>query len=275
MLTIIAIANVISDSNFIRRICILGQDCPDGVPVTFVKYSNSAPRSVLQPILLYASTPGVAITAECYNRYTITTNKSPRVVPTVYPNIVPCRCRKSVDCAGFIVDYTSTSCYRVPNMGSLTDNIIVSPNVNFFRKACIRGQYTNLRSRRFRIRILETSAFLVPESCNRRAWPIEVSMDYELAGFQYSVIPNVGDKWRCTQLCIDDNHCKSANYFRKTKMCSLNSETQRTRPTAFNPSQNLVEYIENECADTEPGATFYQSYRIIFVVNTLRITKRY
>lgn len=46
----------------------IGQDCPDGVPVTYVKYSNSAPRSVVQPILLYASTPGVAITAECYNR---------------------------------------------------------------------------------------------------------------------------------------------------------------------------------------------------------------
>lgn len=47
---------------------ITGQDCPDGVPVTYVKYSNSAPSSLVQPILLYASTPGVAITAECYNR---------------------------------------------------------------------------------------------------------------------------------------------------------------------------------------------------------------
>ncbi|XP_003245794.1 uncharacterized protein LOC100573637 [Acyrthosiphon pisum] len=185
-----------------------GQDCPDGVPVTYVKYSNSAPRSVVQPILLYASTPGVAITAECYNR-----------------------CRKSVDCAGFIIDYTSTSCYRVPNMGSSTDNIVVTPNVNFFRKACLR----------------------VPESCNRRAWPIEVSMDYEISGFQYSVVPNVGDKWRCAQLCIDQNDCKSANYFRLTKMCSLNSETRKTKPTAFNPSRSQVEYLENECANTLPG----------------------
>lgn len=52
-----------------------------------------------------------------------------------------CRCRKSVDCAGFIIDYTATSCYRVPNMGSSTDNIVMTPNVNFFRKACLRGQY--------------------------------------------------------------------------------------------------------------------------------------
>lgn len=46
-----------------------------------------------------------------------------------------------MDCAGFIIDYTSTSCYRVPNMGSSTDNIVVTPNVNFFRKACLRGKY--------------------------------------------------------------------------------------------------------------------------------------
>lgn len=59
--------NTYLNTDFFNNI-ITGQDCPDGVPVTYVKYSNSAPRSVVQPILLYASTPGVAITAECYNR---------------------------------------------------------------------------------------------------------------------------------------------------------------------------------------------------------------
>jgi hypothetical protein len=54
------------------------------------------------------------------------------------------RCRKSVDCVGFVIDYTSTSCYRVPNMGSSTDNIVDTPNVNFFRKACLRGPYLHL-----------------------------------------------------------------------------------------------------------------------------------
>lgn len=84
-------------------------------------------------------------------------------------------------------------------------------------------------------------------------------MDYEITGHQYSVIPNVGDKWRCAQLCIDQNNCKSANYFRKTKTCSLNSETRRTKPTEFNPSQNQVEYLENECANTLPGFIIYDS----------------
>lgn len=98
---------------------------------------------------------------------------------------------------------------------------------------------------------------LVPESCSRRAWPIEVSMDYEISNFQYSVEPNVGDKWRCAQLCIDQDNCKSANYFRLTKMCSLNSETRKTKPTAFNPSQSQVEYLENECANTLPGLKIY------------------
>ncbi|VVC31381.1 Hypothetical protein CINCED_3A009457 [Cinara cedri] len=118
-------------------------------------------------------------------------------------------------------------------MGSSTDNIVMTPKVNFFRKACLR----------------------VPESCNRRAWPIEVSMDYELTGSQYSVLPNIGDKWRCAQICIDDtNNCKSANYFRQTKICSLNAETRRTKPTAFNPNQNQVEYLENECVNTSPDS---------------------
>lgn len=102
---------------------------------------------------------------------------------------------------------------------------------------------------------------LVPESCNRRAWPIEVSMDYEITGYQYSVIPNVGDKWRCAQLCIDQQ-CKSANYFRKTKTCSLNSETRKTKPTAVNPSPNQVEYLENECANTLSGS--YIIHNILF-----------
>lgn len=96
--------------------------------------------------------------------------------------------------------------------------------------------------------------FSVPDHCNRRAWPIEVSMDYEITGHQYSVIPNVVDKWRCAQHCIDQSSsCKSANYFRKTKTCSLNSESRRTKPMAFNPSPNQVEYLENECANTLPG----------------------
>jgi len=167
-----------------------------------------------------------------------------------------------VDCAGFIIDYTSTSCYRVPNMGSSTDNIVVTPNVNFFRKACLRGKCSTDIYTAGSVKYLPTQsnvitsdvfAILVPESCNRRAWPIEVSMYYEISGFQYSVVPNVGDKWRCAQLCIDQNDCKSANYFRLTKMCSLNSETRKTKPTAFNPSRNQVEYLENECANTLPG----------------------
>lgn len=98
-----------------------------------------------------------------------------------------------------------------------------------------------------------THIYIVPDSCNRKAWPIEISVDYEITGFQYSMIPNVVDKWRCAQLCIDQNNCKSANYFRKTRMCSLNSETRRSQPTAFNPNPNQVEYLENECADTFPG----------------------
>lgn len=51
------------------------------------------------------------------------------------------RCRKSIDCAGFIIDYAATSCHRVPNMGYSTDDIVMTSNVNFFRKACLRGQY--------------------------------------------------------------------------------------------------------------------------------------
>lgn len=95
-------------------------------------------------------------------------------------------------------------------------------------------------------------------------------MDYEITGYQYSVIPNVGDKWRCAQLCIDQNKCKSANYFRKTKTCSLNSETRRTKLTEFNPSQNQVEYLENECADTLSG--FIIRFRIIKYYRNQTIT---
>lgn len=115
-------------------------------------------------------------------------------------------------------------------------------------------------------------SILVPESCNRRAWPIEVSMDYEFTGYQYSVLPSIGDKWRCAQICIDDTNCKSANYFRQTKTCSLNSETRRTKPTAFNPSQNQVEYLENECVDTLPGFTILNIIEIIRIKITLTLS---
>lgn len=47
----------------------LGQECPGGLPVTFAKVTGKSPRTYSPPVLLYASEPGVAITAECYNRF--------------------------------------------------------------------------------------------------------------------------------------------------------------------------------------------------------------
>lgn len=47
----------------------LGQFCPNGAPSTFAKISSMIPRTNTEPILLYATIPGTAITAECYNRY--------------------------------------------------------------------------------------------------------------------------------------------------------------------------------------------------------------
>nr|XP_018908189.1 PREDICTED: uncharacterized protein LOC109037821 [Bemisia tabaci] len=191
-----------------------GQECPGGLPVTFAKVTGKSPRTYSPPVLLYASEPGVAITAECYNR-----------------------CRRSTECTGFIVDYARGACFRFSESSQDAENLIITPNANYFRKVCLQ----------------------VPKYCSARAWPIEYMAGVEMVGMQYTSVNNVIDRWHCAQLCLSGSNqyngydvgarpCLSAVYNPQTKVCSLSSENRRTRPEAFSPSAvPIIEYIENEC----------------------------
>uniref|UniRef100_A0A1B6D9T9 Apple domain-containing protein n=1 Tax=Clastoptera arizonana TaxID=38151 RepID=A0A1B6D9T9_9HEMI len=95
--------------NFIR-----GQGCGPGLLLTYVKMPDVVPRTAYTPTLLYNNVPGVAITAECYNR-----------------------CQQQPECDGFMVDYRQGACFRV-RLGSQHEDLIHTENVNFFRKVCLR-----------------------------------------------------------------------------------------------------------------------------------------
>ncbi|KAL9960595.1 hypothetical protein ACROYT_G034074 [Oculina patagonica] len=56
----------------------------------------------------------------------------------------------------------------------------------------------------------------------------------------------------CSQLCIKDKRCKSANFIENERTCSLLDKTRKTHPQHFLKQAN---FIHLEKANTEPGST--------------------
>ncbi|XP_066907309.1 uncharacterized protein [Halyomorpha halys] len=150
------------------------------------------------------------------------------------------RCRSSTDCLGFVVDYAKSSCHRVPNIPGYQEAIKSDPAVNYFYKLCLK----------------------LPDDCPQRAWSLEVTPGFELVGSLDNVIPNVKDKWHCSQLCIENNEsapCLSVNYHPSTGRCALSSRSKWTDPESFIPTVHEDSfYIENHCADSEGNKCWHE-----------------
>lgn len=186
---------------------------------TFVKVSGYNPgQEYLLP--LYAS-QGHAITRECYRR-----------------------CSNSTDCAGFLVDYTSSTCYRVSSSYGTTTtassmygyvyNVNIS-ETNYFERICLHSR--------------------VPAKCNSRGWIFETAPNYELVGFD--VVTYITDtREECMLRCLQEARfvCRSAEFTYAAKRCVLSNQDRRTKSDSYRATPWGVEYLENQCVDPPPAS---------------------
>ncbi|KAF6211091.1 hypothetical protein GE061_014205 [Apolygus lucorum] len=89
-------------------------ECAEGSWLTFVRVAGFQPRQPVHPQLLYSSTYGSSITAECYNR-----------------------CREAEDCTGYVLEYATASCYKIQMTPTTVLTFIESPGVSYFFKTCL------------------------------------------------------------------------------------------------------------------------------------------
>ncbi|XKL62628.1 hypothetical protein PGB90_002461 [Kerria lacca] len=186
--------------------------CPNGGLATFAKMSSVIPRTSTQPVLLYATSRGTAITAECYNR-----------------------CQDSDDCAGFIVDYERASCFRIPLSDMVANEYTPAKNSNFFFKVCLQVP-SNCMKKAWPIEFAPNSELI---GYQQHVIP-NVADQWQCA--QYCLTGTTQYRYGQTAPCA------SAQYQHWSKTCTLSSETRRTKPEAFNPGiEDGVDYIENMC----------------------------
>ncbi|XP_021915438.1 uncharacterized protein LOC110827621 isoform X2 [Zootermopsis nevadensis] len=184
---------------------------------TFVKVSGySQGQDYLLP--LYAS-QGHVVTGECYKR-----------------------CKNSADCDGFLVDYTSSTCYRVSSSYGTATTVSsdygyhYSPHLNetnYFERTCLPAG--------------------VPTKCSSKGWIFERVPNYELVGFD--VVTYISDtREECMLRCLQENRfvCRSAEFTYAAKRCVLSNQDRQTRSDSYRATPWGMEYLENQCVDSPP-----------------------
>lgn len=183
------------------------------------------PKTVNQPVLMYASSRGTAITAECYNR-----------------------CRSSTDCAGFIVDYERASCFRIPDSKTTSlDDMVPAKNSNFFLKVCLQVP-SNCTQKAWPIEYTPNMELVgyqqnvIPNVADK--WQCAQLCLTGTTQFRYG----------------QSTPCYSAQYQSWSKTCTISSENRRTKPEAFGPSlHHGADYIENQCiAEPNEGVCWHE-----------------
>ncbi|KAK3919594.1 Cuticlin-1, partial [Frankliniella fusca] len=190
-------------------------------------------------VFMYSS-PGNAVTAECYNR-----------------------CRESGDCRAFLVDHARSACFRVSHQSPVSWDqpgdtpVAAAPASTYFERACL-----NVRGSR----------------CASRAWAAERVPGYELVGWDRLTIASPVSRTECLQECIkphDGWECRSARWDSRTGACYLSAEDRRSQPDSFRAGPWGVEYLENECAEPPASASScaYQEFaNVSMVIADLQIT---
>ncbi|PSN45520.1 hypothetical protein C0J52_13172 [Blattella germanica] len=185
---------------------------------TFVKISGYSPsRDDLLPLF---SSPGHAVTRECYQR-----------------------CKSSSDCAGFLVDYSSSTCYRVSSYGGAS----TTPRIDY------GYHYSNLTNINYFQRICINSALIQMHNCSSKGWIFERVQGFELIGFDTAVYI-VDTTEQCMQLCLQEKRfiCRSAEYIYAQRRCVLSHQNRRSQTDAYRASSFPMEYLENQCVDPVP-----------------------
>ena len=87
----------------------------------------------------------------------------------------------------------------------------------------------------------------------RKSWTFTRVPRLEFIGEANEEINNVRSVGECRNLCLAASvyQCRSATYDSNANVCRLTEETRRSAPSDFRPAERGVDYIENECADSE------------------------
>ncbi|CAG2056218.1 unnamed protein product, partial [Timema podura] len=201
---------------------------------TFVKVSGYTP-SADRLVLLY-SRPDYPVTQECVSSRSSSVSSSLADNSGCFTSggCIICRCRASRDCLGFVVDYDKSACFRVnssyESQNYSLPHIVTIRRYNYFQRTCLR----------------------IPGNCTGRWWALERVPGYELVSSGIALVSNVPDSERCAELCLNENRfpCRSAMF--SPGRCVLSAEDRRTQPDSYRASPGDIEYLENQCIDSNP-----------------------
>lgn len=163
-----------------------------------------------------SSSATIPITAECNNR-----------------------CRRSIKCRAFLVDYSRHACYAVEQQQGLDNpvSLMKSP------------QPIHLVPTQDRTAYFEKVCLALPTFECERAWIYERVMGYQIYGHDDKIIEDVSSRLKCQEHCLSEREfrCRSGEYDYLSMQCRLSIVDRHLKPNLFRPTANNVDYFENQC----------------------------
>lgn len=184
-------------------------------------------RQLSQSGLMSSPLMSIPITAECNNR-----------------------CRRSVRCRAFLVDYSRHTCYSVESPGSISTATGLSSSSLASQSGLLRSPAPiQLEPTQERTSYFEKVCLNLPAIECDRAWVYERVMAYHLHGYDDKLIEEVQSRIKCQELCLNEQEfrCRSAEYDYLTMQCRLSMLDRHSKPNAFRPTTSNVDYFENQC----------------------------
>lgn len=121
--------------------------------------------------------------------------------------------------------------------------------------------------------------FLVPHTCERKAWTFEIVAGATLVGHSTKKIKDRVSRQRCIEYCLQETtfDCRSIKFYLMTKLmdntipnpigiCVLSETDRHLTPQAFRVSRYEDEYIENQCVNTSNLAFLTSIFVIILLL---------
>ncbi|GAB6026964.1 hypothetical protein CHUAL_013634 [Chamberlinius hualienensis] len=153
--------------------------------------------------------------------------------------------QRSDNCLAFALHYPITSpyttCLAINNSAFIDrQRLIHRSAAAYFSKICLK----------------------VAKSCGK-LWTFDRVIGYYMND-TYAKKLNLKSKDECEEACLLDTQlpCRSVSYVYSQQLCSLSSESRRTRPESFVYAGHDVDYIENHCSpEISSGDYVYEQHR--------------
>lgn len=217
-----------------------GAQCPPNTMTSFERISGVMVKDPLMTVLYSAanltshlSSPGppiIPITAECNNR-----------------------CRRSVKCRAFLVNYETHTCYAVEHHSSTSASLSMLQR----SPAPIQLAPTNERTSYFEKLCLKLPTF----ECDR-AWYFERVIGYQIQGHDDRIVEDITSRLKCQELCLKEREfsCRSGEYDSLQMQCRLSGSDRHSKQNLFRPTSSNVDYFENQCISGDAQCDAYDRY---------------